>query len=77
MSEQDQFDFESGMSRLEEIVKSLDGGQLSLSESLLLFEEGVKLARECSGQLSKAQEKLDILVVKSDGTLRGEPFELN
>ena len=52
--------FEESVARLEEIVKALDTGDLALDEALGLFEEGVKLAGDCSKQLSDAQGKLDI-----------------
>ncbi len=59
--------FEQSMSRLDEIVQSLDSGELALNESMVVFEEGVKLTRECSKQLTKAQGRLDILIKKADG----------
>ncbi|NLC72379.1 MAG: exodeoxyribonuclease VII small subunit [Ruminococcaceae bacterium] len=52
--------FEAAMSRLEEIVKSLDNGETSLSESLALFDEGSKLIEFCENKLNEAEQ----LVVK-------------
>jgi exodeoxyribonuclease VII small subunit len=54
--------FESALRRLEEIVQCLEAGDTSLEESLTLFEEGVKLAKLCSGQLDAAEGKLQILL---------------
>ena len=76
MEEQREITFEQAISRLEEIVQALDGGELPLNESLRLFEEGVKLARECSKQLAEAQSKLETLVKKPDGSPDTEPLDV-
>ena len=55
-------DFEKKLSRLEEIVQKMEKGDLALEESLKLFEEGVKLSRECQGQLTTAEAKVKQLV---------------
>lgn len=63
-------DFEKKLSRLEEIVAKMESGNLSLEDSLKLFEEGVKNSRECQKQLSEAEEKVKVLLrVNSDGTM--------
>ncbi len=53
--------FESKLKRLEEIVKKMEQGDLELDESLKLFEEGVKLTKECQSHLSQAEQKVKIL----------------
>jgi exodeoxyribonuclease VII small subunit len=55
-------DFEKKLSRLEEIVHKMEKGELALDESLKLFEEGVKLSRECQTQLTKAETQVKKLV---------------
>ncbi|MBQ7046838.1 MAG: exodeoxyribonuclease VII small subunit [Oscillospiraceae bacterium] len=50
--------YEESVARLEEIVASLEGGELSLDESMKLFEEGTKLVSFCSTSLDKAQTKI-------------------
>jgi exodeoxyribonuclease VII small subunit len=55
-------DFEKKLSRLEEIVQKMEKGDLALEESLKFFEEGVKLSRECHGQLAKAESQIKKLV---------------
>ena len=55
-------EFEKKLSRLEEIVQKMEKGDLALEESLKLFEEGVKLSRECQGQLTTAEAKVKQLV---------------
>jgi exodeoxyribonuclease VII small subunit len=61
------------MTRLEEIVRLLEGGTLTLEESLALFEEGVKLSRRCLAVLNDAERKVERLVGQGEGT---EPFDL-
>ena len=68
-------DFEKKLGRLEQIVQKMEKGDLGLEESLTLFEEGVKLSRECHGQLNVAQEKVKKLVaVDSEGNIVTEDF---
>ncbi len=55
-------DFEKKLSRLEEIVQKMERGELALDESMKLFEEGVKLSRECQTQLTKAEAQVKKLV---------------
>lgn len=68
-------DFESALQRLEEIVKSLEIGDLPLDRSLELFEEGVKLSRFCHSRLDEAERKVEILVKRDDGKMETVPFE--
>lgn len=55
-------DFEKKLGRLEEIVQKMEKGDLALEESLKLFEEGVKLSRECHQRLSEAEAKVKLLM---------------
>jgi exodeoxyribonuclease VII small subunit len=65
--------FEGALARLEEIVRSLELGEAALDEALVLFEEGVKLARFCNQQLDQAQAKIEIMM--NDGKI--ETFEVS
>ena len=67
--------FETSLKKLEDIVKRLEGGSLSLEDSLKAFEEGVKHAAFCSARLDEAERRVDILLKQKDGTLKREPFE--
>ena len=68
-------DFEKKLGRLEEIVGKMESGNLPLEESLKLFEEGVKNARECQKQLADAEEKVKLLIkVETDGTAVTKDF---
>lgn len=55
-------DFEKKLTRLEEIVEKMERGELELEESLKLFEEGVKLSRDCNTQLAGAEQKVKLLM---------------
>lgn len=60
--------FEKSMAELENIVKQLESGELSLEQSLECFEQGVKLTRQCQEALNKAEQKVAILM-KDSGEL--------
>ena len=53
--------FEQSLSRLEEIVQKLENGDLMLSDSLKLFEEGTELISVCTKMLDEAEQKVVIL----------------
>lgn len=59
--------FEAKLTRLEEIVRSMESGQLGLEDSLKLFEEGVKISRDCQTELDAAEQKVELLVNASTG----------
>lgn len=68
-------DFEKKLKRLEEIVGKMEDGDLSLDDSMKLFEEGVKLSRDCQTQLSQAEKKVKLLLsVAPDGTPETRDF---
>ncbi len=60
-------DFEKKLNRLETIVQKMEKGDLALEESLKLFEEGIKLSRECQTQLTKAEAQVKKLVGFDEG----------
>lgn len=63
--------FETAIRRLEEIVDTLESGDLSLEESIRIFEEGVGLTRTCSKQLEQAEQKVSSLLAEAEGTTAG------
>ena len=67
--------FEVALARLEKIVGEMEGGALSLEDALKHYEEGVGLARFCTGKLNEIQKKIDVLKKDSKGQLVEEPFE--
>ena len=67
--------FEEAMERLGKIVESLESGDLSLEDSLGIFEEGMKLVGFCSKKLEEAEQKVTLLVKESEGKYSQQPFE--
>ena len=55
------FDFNKGLSQLEEIIGKMESGDLSLEESLKYFEKGIKLHRQCHSALSSAEQRISVL----------------
>ncbi len=69
--------FEEALKKLEKIVLDLEGGSLSLSDSLKRYEEGIKLAKDCAKKLEAAQKKVELLTKTSDGKFKLKDFEDN
>ena len=67
--------FEEAMKRLDEIVAKMEGGELTLDESLKLFEEGIRLTRALNKELEEAERKVEVLTKDESGRLKAEPFE--
>jgi len=70
---EDEISFEEALKRLEEIVSSLETGQLPLDESLSVFEEGIRLSRLCNKKLVETKQKVEKLMEKN-GKLFTEPM---
>lgn len=68
--------FEENLTRLEEIIGQLEKGDVPLSDSLSLFEEGVQLIRRCSKQLDTAEARIAKLVTDEQGEAKIVPLEL-
>ena len=62
------FDFEKALEELEELVSSMEDGELSLEGSLQAFEKGIKLTRECQAALKKAEQIVQILINENGDT---------
>jgi exodeoxyribonuclease VII small subunit len=67
-------DFEKSLAELEQLVSTLEQGDLSLEQSLATFESGIKLTRECQIRLSEAEQKVQILIEEQD-QLSAEDFD--
>lgn len=67
--------FETDLAKLEEIVRRLEEGNLSLDESLKLYEDGVAAYRRCHKTLGEAELKVRKLVETVEGELEEQPFE--
>lgn len=67
--------FESGMQRLEQIVRAMERGDVPLDESLKLFQEGTELVRTCGRLLDDAQLQIEKVVKSADGNPTFEEFD--
>ena len=67
--EDKQMHFEEAFKRLELIVGNLESGNLSLEESMKLFEERIGLTEACKSRLEDAEQKIQLLLKNSDGKL--------
>lgn len=76
MAKEKERSFEESVRELEQVVRGLESGELTLDESLKFFEQGVKLSRECEAKLSQAKGKVEMLV-KQAGELKAVPFTGN
>ena len=68
--------FEAAIERLQTIVEELEGGNLSLEESIARYEEGVKLSRRLTQTLDHAEKRIERLSTGADGEPVTEPMEL-
>ena len=59
--------FESSLEALEQIVRQLEQGELPLEKSLELFEQGIRLSRECQERLGQAERRIEILLRDNQG----------
>jgi exodeoxyribonuclease VII small subunit len=74
--------FEAAVQKLDEIVQKLEKGDMPLEQSLVLYEEGVRLSRLCHAKLEEAEGKIELLlkdargdlVVDAEGRPRKTPF---
>ena len=70
-----ELNIELSLERLEKIVSKMESGEVSLEKSLVLFEEGMNLIKECQGDLKKAEKRIKHLIHDS-GKLK-DPEESN
>ncbi len=69
------FDFEAAMAELEAVVARLESGDVPLEEALTTFERGVALTRACQSALAIAEQKVEKLSVRPDGSVTTDPFD--
>jgi exodeoxyribonuclease VII small subunit len=68
-------EFEGAFQKLEGIVAKLENEEISLDESLKLFEEGVNLSRFCHAKLEEIEKKIETIVADSKGNPKTAPFQ--
>jgi exodeoxyribonuclease VII small subunit len=61
--------FEAALKQLEDIVQRLEKGELPLEESLVLYEQGIRLSRLCHGKLEEAEGRIELLMKDARGDL--------
>lgn len=72
----DSLTFEAAMTRLEQLVRDLENGNLSLDQSIQSFEEGMRLVRQCAGELRRAEERVKRLTEEAGRILVDDLDEL-
>ena len=72
--EKPQQTFEDALKRLEEVLDSLEHGNLNLEESVKVFEEGVGLVRLCHGRLDEVERRVELLLKDESGRFFTRPF---
>jgi exodeoxyribonuclease VII small subunit len=66
--------FEDALKRLEEVLESLEHGNLNLEESVKAFEEGVQLVRYCHDKLDAVERRVELLLKDEAGRFLNKPF---
>jgi exodeoxyribonuclease VII small subunit len=69
--------FEDALAELEQIVRRLEAGQVKLDDAILCYERGTQLKRHCERKLNEAQQRVDRIVVGSDGAISTAPAKLD
>jgi exodeoxyribonuclease VII small subunit len=67
------FHFEESLAELESLVERMESGEMSLEDSLKAFEQGIKYTRDCQNALTKAEQKVQLLLQKN-GQMEAQPF---
>lgn len=67
--------FEKSISELENIVRQLETGDVTLDESLALFEQGIKLSKNCQKLLDNAEKKVSVLMADGEGGMEKQDFD--
>lgn len=73
MKQSEELTFETSFTRLEQILEKMNSGNVSLDESLKLYEEADKLINQCSKRLNDAERKIEILIKNRNGDLTLSP----
>jgi exodeoxyribonuclease VII small subunit len=66
--------FEKSLNELEEIVEKLERGEMSLDDSIEIFQKGVTLSKDLSKMLDEIEKKITILVENENGEVKEEDF---
>ena len=69
--------FEDALAKLEDSLRRFESGNMSLDESIKVFEEAVKLVRICNDRLDSAENRVRMLTEGSDGSITDVPFDVS
>ena len=67
--------FEAALKRLEEIVASMESGEVDLDTMIALFEEGQRLVKQCSATLNDVEKRIEKIVDDGKGGVAVDPLE--
>jgi len=67
--------FEQASSELEQIVRTLEEGKVSLEDSVKIYERGIALKNHCDFKLNEAEAKVEKILIQKDGSAVIEPFD--
>jgi len=73
----EEISFEEYLKKLESIVQQLEEGELTLDESVKLYEEGISISKLCLDKLNKTKQKIEKLVVEGEDKYSLKPFSIN
>ena len=69
--------FEENMAALENIVKRMEAGDVSLQELMQNYSEGIELAKKCQADLDRAEKTIDLLISEDNGQIRETALRLD
>ncbi|MBV8524048.1 MAG: exodeoxyribonuclease VII small subunit [Acetobacteraceae bacterium] len=67
--------FEEALAELDQIVRSLEGGQQKLEDAITAYERGAALRRHCEAKLAEAEARVAVIVQGADGSLTTRPLD--
>ena len=73
----EEISFEDYLKKLERIVQQLEEGELTLDESVKLYEEGMNISKLCLEKLNKAKQKVEKLIIENGDKYSIKPFSIN
>lgn len=76
-STQENPSFEDALKRLEEVVESMESGELSLEKLMRQYEEGSRLAAHCQKRLSEAEQRIQQIERKAGGEIVATPVQID
>ena len=67
--------FEDALAELERIVRGLEGGQQKLEDAIACYERGAALRRHCERKLLEAEQRVQAIVERADGSVALKPLQ--